>query len=43
MGDKYTWHHHEDAKQMILIERKIHNVAEGGVAHVGGVSGNSNL
>jgi len=34
----YTWHHHQDGKTMQLLPQSIHNVAEGGFAHAGGVS-----
>ena len=40
---KYTWHHHQDGKTMVLIERGIHDKTIGGIAHVGGVSNNPNL
>lgn len=30
----YTWHHHEDARTLLLVPRAVH----GGVAHAGGAS-----
>lgn len=32
--DGYTWHHHEDGKTMILVDKKIHKE----FTHTGGVS-----
>ncbi|WP_108027063.1 PAAR-like domain-containing protein [Burkholderia mayonis] len=36
--DGFTWHHVEDSKTMQLVPQSIHNVAEGGFPHAGGVS-----
>jgi hypothetical protein len=36
--DGFTWHHVEDGKTMQLVPQSIHNVAEGGFPHAGGVS-----
>lgn len=33
---KYVWHHHQDAKTMMLIPKSVHSVRNGGVAHTGG-------
>ena len=32
--DGYTWHHHEDGKTMVLVEKKVHSE----FSHVGGIS-----
>jgi hypothetical protein len=32
--DGYTWHHHEDGKTMLLVDKKIHDQFK----HTGGVS-----
>lgn len=34
----HTWHHVEDRRTMLLVPTSIHNVAEGGFPHAGGVS-----
>lgn len=34
----YTWHHHQNGTTMQLVPQGIHNVAEGGFPHAGGVS-----
>lgn len=34
----FTWHHNEDTSTMQLIDSRIHNVKEGGGAHIGGAS-----
>jgi hypothetical protein len=31
-----VWHHHQDGKSMMLVPKKVHSVANGGVAHTGG-------
>ena len=33
---KYVWHHHQDARTMMLVPRSVHSVRNGGVAHTGG-------
>ncbi|OEE51392.1 hypothetical protein A1OS_22750, partial [Enterovibrio norvegicus] len=33
---KYVWHHHQDAKSMMLVPKNVHSVRNGGVAHTGG-------
>ena len=30
----YTWHHHQDGKTMILVDKKVHR----GFTHAGGIS-----
>ena len=35
-GQAHTWHHDTRSGVMQLVPTKIHNVAEGGIAHVGG-------
>jgi hypothetical protein len=37
-----VWHHVEDGRTMLLVPRSIHNVAEGGFPHAGGVSAINN-
>ena len=34
----YTWHHMEDGKNMLLVERQIHDCSIGGFPHTGGAS-----
>lgn len=34
----YTWHHNEDMTTMQLVNSKIHNVAQGGFPHAGGIN-----
>jgi A nuclease of the HNH/ENDO VII superfamily with conserved WHH len=36
--ESYTWHHSQDGRTMQLVPKSIHNVADGGFAHAGGVS-----
>ncbi|CAH1546780.1 conserved hypothetical protein [Vibrio jasicida] len=31
-----VWHHHQDAKSMMLVPKNVHSVAMGGVSHTGG-------
>ena len=33
----WSWHHHEDGKTMVLVNRKIHDKTIGGVNHCGGI------
>lgn len=33
---KYVWHHHQDAKTMMLVPKNVHSVRNGGVARTGG-------
>ena len=35
-GIKYTWHHHQDGKHMMLVPSYVNNSAVGGAAHIGG-------
>ncbi len=34
----YVWHHHEDAKSMMLVPKNLNNFADGGVRHTGGAA-----
>jgi hypothetical protein len=34
----YVWHHLEDGKSMILVNRSVHDVSYGGFPHTGGFS-----
>jgi len=34
----YVWHHKEDGVTMQLVKKEVHNVANGGGSHAGGVS-----
>ncbi|MEF1328747.1 HNH endonuclease signature motif containing protein [Vibrio sp. M260121] len=31
-----VWHHHQDAKSMMLVPKNVHSVGKGGVSHTGG-------
>lgn len=34
----YTWHHMEDGKHMLLVQRDVHDCTRGGFAHTGGAA-----